>query len=120
MKFQIDDDYKVNIFGKEFNSLQHIGILFGYVLFLMFFWPLLSGSYLFVPLVVVILPIILPEFIYNEIYSNVRLYNALLYLGVSITTFVYTYFVLECSFFVSLLHFVMYSFFCYLYSKKKG
>ncbi len=118
MSFKIEDDYKVEIFGKEFNSLQHAGILIGYAIFLMIIWPLISSSYFFIPIAVAGLPVILPEFIYNEIYKNVKIYKVLLYSGIVITTFVYTYFIIECSLFISVLHFIVYSFFGYLFSKK--
>ncbi|QXP78786.1 MULTISPECIES: hypothetical protein [Winogradskyella] len=118
MKFRIDNDYKVNIFGKQLNSLQHMGILFGYVFFLMIPWPLISNSYLFIPLAIAILPIILPEFIYSEIYSGIKMYRILMYGGYVIATFIYTHFFLDSSFFVSIIHFIVYATFGYIYSKK--
>ncbi|WP_440121777.1 hypothetical protein [Tenacibaculum sp. Ill] len=118
MKLKIDNDYKVNIFGKQFNSLQHMGILIGYFFFLMIPWPILSNSYLFIPIAMAILPIILPEFIYHDIYSGVKLYKTLMYGGYFITTFIYTRFFLDSSPFVSIIHLIVYATFGYIYSKK--
>lgn len=118
MKFKIENDYKVNIFGKQFNSLQHMGILFGYIIFLMIPWPLISGSYLFVPVAIALLPLFIPEFIYSEIYRGKKLYRVLMYGSYVIITLIYTRFFLNSSFFTSILHFIIYATFGYIYSKK--
>lgn len=117
MKFKIEDDYTVNIFGKQFNSIQHMVIIFGYLLFLIVPWPLISGSYFFIPVGIALVPLILPEFIY-EIYKSKKLYKRLMYGSILILTFIYTSFFLDCSFFVSILHFIVYSVFGYISSAK--
>ena len=120
MNFKIDNDYTVTFFGKQFNSLQHAGIIFGYMFFLMIIWPLISSSYFFIPFAVALLPLLLPEFIYSKIYSGKKLYKILMYGGTFITTLIYTQFFLNSSFIVSIIHFIVYATFGYVFSKKNS
>ena len=118
MSFKIENDYTVKLFGKEFNKMQHIGLIFGYIFFLMFIWPILSGSAFFMPFGVALLPLFLPFFVYGELVKSKRVFNILLYGGLVITTFIYTYFFLDSSFIMMLVHYVVYAGFGYIVSKK--
>ncbi len=118
MKFTIRNDYTITLFGIQLNSLQHMLIVFAYILFLMIPWPLLSGSYLFIPVGICLFPAILPDLIYYNVYRGKQFYNLLLYPGLFISTFMYTYFFLDNSFFLDVLHYVVYLTFGYVYSKK--
>ena len=118
MEFKIVNDYKVKIFGIQINSIQHKLILFGYILFLMIPWPLISLSYLFIPVAIAILPLCLPEFIYFEIYSGKILYKVLMYGGYIVATLIYTRLFLDSSFIATIIHFIVYATFGYINSKK--
>jgi hypothetical protein len=118
MGFKIENNYKVTIFGRQFTSLQHLAILFVYTFFLAIPWPLISSSYFFVPVAVTMVPIVLPEFIYNEIYSGVKLFKILMYGGIFIATFIYTRLFLGTSFFMSIIHFSIYATYGYVYSSR--
>ena len=120
MKFEIENDYKVDILGKEFNSVQYKLLLFGYILFLMIPWPVISHSYFFIPVGICVLPCILPDVIFNELFKSRKLYNILLYSALFLLTFIYTQFVIDSPFFVDVLHYVVYFLFGYIYSRDKN
>ncbi len=119
MKIINDSNDKVKAFGKTFTSLEYSLIIFGFMVFLAIPWPLLSQSYFFIPVGVCLLPCFLPTFVYNEIIESNRIFNLLLYAGLFVTTFVYTFFFLEGSFFMKALHYVVYFTFGYVFSKSR-
>lgn len=106
------------ILRKELSDIQYTILIFGYLFFLMFIWPIISQSYLFIPFGVCVIPMIFPEFVSDEIIKNITVSRVLVYTGLTITTFLYTYFFLDSSIIVKLLHYVVYYAFGYIYLKK--
>lgn len=119
MKIINDSKENVKVFGKTFTSLEYSLIIFGFMGFLAIPWPLLSQSYFFIPVGVCLLPCFLPTFVYNEIIKSNSIFNFLLYAGLFVTTFVYTFFFLEASFFTKALHYLVYFTFGYVFSQSK-
>ncbi|WP_418501742.1 hypothetical protein [Flagellimonas sp.] len=118
MGIQIINDYYVTIFGRRLNSIQHKGILFAYLLFIMFLWPLISSTYLFVPAIVTILPMFVPEFIFTQLWPNIKVYRTLMFLGVFVCTYVYVGLIMDHPWWAVLLHSMVYATFGFVYSKK--
>jgi hypothetical protein len=118
MKIELDDKEKVTILGRQFNSIEYIGVIFGYGIFLALIWPLISQSYLLIPPILALLPLIFAGFIHHEIYNSNKLYNKLTYGGIFVTTFIYTYFFLDFSLFILIIHFLANATFGYIFSKK--
>lgn len=118
MKFIIEDNYIVKIFGLSVNRVQHLVILFCFAFCLLFIWPMIMGTKLFFPFAVCALGILPAEWVYSELIESGILFKILMYLGLIITTTIYTYFFLDDPLFIKLLHYAVYFSFGYIYSKK--
>ena len=106
----------VIILGKQISSLQHIALIAVYLIFILFIWPLIAGSYVLVSGIVCFLPVIIANFFY-DIFGSIKLYRKVIYLLIIILTFIYSFFLNDNSF-MSALHYLVNLFFGYIMSRK--
>jgi len=106
----------INILGKQISSIQHITLIAVYLIFILFIWPLIAGSYVLISGVICFIPILIAGFFY-DIFGSIKLYRKVVSILIIISTFIYSFF-LDDSSLISVLHYLVNLLFGYFMTRK--